>query len=76
MQSRERRTLLQRGYALGKARALRVPTERNDRLALIRSNLRLVSDQDRYCLLAELAINDEGLQGLIRATALLLGGID
>jgi hypothetical protein len=58
-----------RAYLLGRASVLRPPAGRNERVALVRRNLGLLSDQDRYALLAELAIS-EGTEGLIRAAAL------
>jgi hypothetical protein len=69
----ERQKLLRRGFALGRQRALRPPTERNARVAAARRSFLLLSDTDRYAVLAEFAIG-EGPAGMVRAAALFLGG--
>jgi hypothetical protein len=70
----ERQKLLRRGFALGRQKALRPPEERNERLALIRRHLSLVSDNDRLALLAEFAIGN-GTDMMLKAASLLLGGV-
>lgn len=70
----ERQKLLRRGFALGRQNALRPPTERNERVAAVRRSLSLLSDTDKYAVLAEFIIG-EGPEGMVRAAALLLGGV-
>jgi hypothetical protein len=74
MNTQYERRSLRRGYMLGRSTALRAPTERNKRLALIRRHLSLISDNDRLALLAEFAI-DNGPEMMVKAAALLLGGV-
>jgi hypothetical protein len=74
MNTQYERRSLRRAFILGRAKALHSPEERNARLALIRRNLSLVSDNDRLALLAEFAI-DNGPEMMVKAAALLLGGL-
>ncbi len=63
-----------RAYLYGRAQALRPPADRHERIEQARRSLMLLSEVDRYALLAEFALG-EGPEAMIKAASLLLGGV-